>query len=137
MRAGLRIVGQRGHPEVKDALIKFARWLRTHNDFPIRVPVYLRPEAELTNMSGENCSASFFGPWEHTVEPYIRIATGGYEKEKQEYGRDDALTGYLVSLAHEVIHYQQWVADNQLHQRGVAVKAANMVKAYALTTERP
>ncbi|MCX2980235.1 hypothetical protein EYC98_05055 [Halieaceae bacterium IMCC14734] len=91
----------------------------------------------MTNMRGDKCSASFFGPWEHTVEPYIRIATGGYESEKKEYGRDDALTGYLVSLAHEVIHYQQWVENNQLHQRGVAVKAANMVKAYALTIERP
>lgn len=137
MRSGIRIIGHRGHPEVKDALIRFSRWLRLNYDFPIRVPVYLRPELELTNMHGESCSASFFAPWDTTVEPYIRIATGEYEAEKKRHGRDDALAGYLGSLAHEVVHYQQWVKDSNLHERGVVAKASSMVKRYALTTEHP
>ncbi len=137
MRSGLRIIGHRGHPEVKDALIRFAQWLRNSCEFPIRVPVYLRPERELTNIHGEKCSASFFAPWDQTVEPYIRIATGDYEDEKRMRGRNNALAGYLGSLAHEIIHYQQWLKDNKLHNRGVAIKASNIVKKYSYTVSHP
>ena len=137
MRTGIRIVGHRGHPEVKDALIRFAKWLRKNYEFPIRVPVYLRPERELTNMHGEKCSASFFAPWDNTVEPYIRIATGDYQDEKLKHGRDNALASFLVSLAHEIIHYQQWLKDNEFHERGVAVKALNIVDKYAFTVDHP
>jgi hypothetical protein len=137
MRTGIRIIGHRGHPEVKDALIRFAKWLRNNYEFPIRVPVYLRPECELISMHGEQCSASFFAPWDQKVEPYIRIATGEYEAEKKEFGRDNALAGYLGSLAHEVVHYQQWVKDNNVHDRGVVVKASNMVKRYSYTVDHP
>jgi hypothetical protein len=137
MRTGLRIIGHRGHPEVKDALIKCAKWLRKNYEFPIRVPVYLRPECELTNMHGEKCSASFFAPWDNTVEPYIRIATGDYEDEKKEHGRDNTLASFLASLAHEIIHYQQWLKNNELKERGVAVKASNIVDKYSLTVDHP
>ena len=137
MRTGIRIIGHRGHPEVKDALIKFTKWLRHEYEFPIRVPVYLRPENELTNMYGKKCSASFFAPWDLNVEPYIRIATGDYDSEKRKRGRDNALAGYLASLAHEVIHYQQWIKDNNPKERGVAVKASNIVDKYALTVDHP
>ena len=137
MRSGLRIKGHRGHPEVKKALIRFAKWLRKNYEFPIRVPVYLRPERQLINMSGENCSATFFAPWDMDVEPYIRIATGDYEDEKSQEGRDNALAGYLGSLAHEVIHYQQWLKDNNLHEKRVVPKASKIVDEYALTTDHP
>jgi len=97
MRTGISIIGHRGHPEVKYALIRFAQSLRNNYAFPIRVPIYLRPELELTNMSGENCSASFFWPRDSTVEPYRRITTGEYESEKKECGRDDDVPPILSS----------------------------------------
>ena len=137
MRTGIRIIGHRGHPEVKDALIKFAKWLRHQYGFPVRVPVYLRPERQLTNIHGEKCSATFFAPWDREIEPYIRIATGDYDDEKANLGRDNALAGYLISLAHEVIHYHQWLKDNQIKERGVSVKAAKIVDQYALTVDHP
>jgi len=137
MRSGIRIIGHRGHTEVKDALIRFAKWLRKNYEFPIRVPVYLKPERELISMHGVYCSATFFAPWDQTVEPYIRIATGDYEDEKKEFGRDNALSGYLGSLAHEVVHYQQWIKDNIVHDRGVAAKASNIVKRYSYTVDHP
>jgi len=101
------------------------------------VPVYLRPERQLKNMNGTKCSATFFAPWDMDVEPYIRIATGDYDDEKAEKGRDNALAGYLGSLAHEVIHYQQWLKNNNPHDRGVVPKASKIVDEYALTTDHP
>ncbi|MCP3930378.1 MAG: hypothetical protein GY705_14900 [Bacteroidetes bacterium] len=136
-RSGLRIRGHRGNQEVKNAIIRFSKWLRQNYEFPIRLPVYLRPEKELTNLSGNKCSASFFAPWSMDEEPYIRIATGCYPSEKQELGRDNALAGYLSSLAHEIVHYQQWVKNNKLYEHGVSAKASIMVDQYATTTDSP
>src|SRR5262245_11522701 len=108
-RTGLRIRGARGNAEVRRALVRFARWLRQEHAFPIRVPVYLHPQAYVETMHGRKSSASFFAPWDRGVEPYIRIATGDYPSLKAERGRDDALAAFITSLAHEIVHYQQWV----------------------------
>jgi hypothetical protein len=69
IRTGLHIRGQRGQSEVRAALIRFARWLRSEYEFPIRVPVYLSPHELVRTMHGEDCSASFFAPWDRNVEP--------------------------------------------------------------------
>ena len=77
-RTGLRNHGHRGHPEVRAAMIRFARWLRANYEFPIRVPVYLSPHAYLMTRHGEVAFATSFGPFGRDTEPYIRIATGDY-----------------------------------------------------------
>jgi hypothetical protein len=88
-------------------------------------------------MHGEKVSASVFAPWDRTVEPFIRIATGDYAALKKELGRDDALAGCLNCLAHEVVHYQQWVATGEIGERGVARRARHIVDRYATTTDHP
>jgi hypothetical protein len=88
-------------------------------------------------MHGIVVTASFFAPWSPAVEPYIRVATGDYPAARKELGRDNALAGYLASLAHEVIHYQQWVATGSISERGVAVKARGIVEQYASTVAHP
>lgn len=137
MRRGLHIVGARGNAEVRGAIIRFARWLRGQYNFPMRVPVYLRPEPVLISMYGTKCSASFFAPWNRKEEPYIRIATGDYPQLKRQVGRDNALAGYLGSLAHEVIHYQQWIESNQTSEKGVARRADRIVDRYSRVVARP
>ena len=66
-RQGLRIRGRGADPEVRTALIQFARWLRSQYDFPIRVPVYLYPSEMLLTMHGERVSASFVAPGTGTL----------------------------------------------------------------------
>lgn len=138
-RSGLRIRGSRGHPEVCAALVRFAKWLRANYEFPMRVPVYLSPCETVTSIHGEEGTASFFTPFDHNVEPYIRIATGDYGACKEKEGRDNALAGFLASLAHEVIHYQQWVSGGHatVSERGVIRKASIVVNQYALTVDHP
>ena len=136
-RSGLRIRGERGHPEVRAALIRYARWLRREFEFPIRVPAYLLPGSQVRTMHGDLASASIFLPWDRAVEPYIRIATGDYPQERREYGRDNALAMYLGSLSHEVVHYRQWIETGESWERGVAVRAHHLVDRYAETTDHP
>jgi hypothetical protein len=137
VRIGVRIRGARGHPEVRRAFIRFARWLRQEYNFPIRVPVYLFPSEQIITMHGERVSASFFAPYDRSVEPFIRVATGDYVQLKKELGRDDALAACLNSFAHEVVHYQQWVATGNISERGVIRRAQSIVDRYAMTTDHP
>jgi hypothetical protein len=136
-RSGLHIRGHRGHPEVRAALIRYARWLRLNYAFPIRVPVYLSPRKTITTMHGEQASASCFAPWKPDDEPYIRIATGDYPKLHAERGRDNALASFLVSLSHEVTHYRQWIETGDLWEAGVVRRARAMVDRYATTVDHP
>jgi hypothetical protein len=137
IRTGIRIRGARGNPHVRAALIRFARWSRREYDFPIRVPVYLFPSEQIVTMHGHRVSASFFAPFDRRDEPFIRIATGDYLQLRTELGRDNALGGFLQSLAHELVHYQQWVATREISERGVIREARRIVERYALTTDHP
>ena len=99
--------------------------------------MYLSPRELLVTLDGETATASFFGPFDRTVEPYIRIATGDYEQERAARGRDNALASYLCSLAHEVLHYQQWIRGDELTEEGVADESVVWLDQYALTVDHP
>lgn len=136
-RSGLRIIGSRGRVEVKDAFLRYARWLRRHYSFPIRVPVYLFSTPTITTIDGSVASASFFCPFDPNENPHIRIATGDYDELLAETGRDNALASYLHSLSHELIHYWQWFETGETTERGVIVRARNMVDNYACDVDHP
>lgn len=119
------------------ALQRFAKWLRQEFDFPIRVPVYLNPHRHHITVEGEEASASFFAPFDPNVEPYIRIATGEYEDFVAEKGRNNALASHIISLAHEIIHYQQWLVDGNTSEEGIEEEAVAMMHRYAETVDEP
>ena len=136
--SGLRIRGERGHPVVRRALIRFAVYLRGRYEFPVRLPVYLSSRERLLTPCGEGASAAFWCPDDPDGKPSIRIATGDYPSWRAEIGnRDDALAGFLGSLAHEVIHYFQWLETGDTTERGVEVRATGMVRDYARTVAHP
>ncbi len=87
-------------------------------------------------MHGERVSASFFAPWSRRVEPFIRIATGEYPQLKKEWGEETALVSHLISLAHEIIHYLQWVETGEIWERGVVSRATAMTRRYRTVTSR-
>jgi hypothetical protein len=131
--------GQRGHPEVRRALNKFARWLRKTYAFPIRVPVYLFPSRTIITQDGLHGVASFVAPFKRYVEPLIRVSTGDYPELKRSRGRDDALAPFIMSLSHEVVHYFQWIEGGEpaVSERGVQVRARSMLRRYAEVAKRP
>jgi hypothetical protein len=133
MRAGLRVCGQRGNAEVKQVILKFAKWLRTECEFPIRVPVYLLPGENFLTIDGECCIASFFAPWERTDEPYIRLATGDYPTLKKKHGKYNALLMNIESMAQQIIRYQIWVKTGELSDRGVLKKGEQLVEKYLIS----
>ena len=135
--SGLRICGQRGHPVVRRALVRFGRWLRNEYEFPVLVRVYLSPHPYIIARDGKRCTAAIWIPDDENDYPYIRIATGDYEELREESNRDDALAVTIVSFAHEIIHYRQWIETDNLWERGVAVKAIGLLRKYEKTTSHP
>ncbi|WP_234288932.1 hypothetical protein [Listeria ivanovii] len=116
-RTGTRLKIERTvHPDLKRAFIEYAKWIRMEYDFPIRVPVYVKARETITTSNKEEVSASFFAPFCKEDEPYIRIATGDYEKLVAEVGREDAIFATLNSLSHELQHYYQWIDEEELDE---------------------
>ena len=69
------------------------------------------------------------------------IATGDYQETLQSRGRDNALAGILFTIAHELTHYQQWLNQLSMTQRGKEWQATfyanRMLDEYAETTDHP
>ena len=136
-RKGLRIRGGRGNPGQRRALIRFSRWLRTEFEFPICVPVYLFPSDHIiTKMDWKSCERVILLPYRRDAAAY-RIATGDYGRLKREQRRDDVLAAFICSLAHEIVHYQQWVMTGNTWERGVGRKVRAILRRYAAAVDRP
>ena len=141
-RTGIRFRYEKTvHPEVKRVCSQFAIWLRTQYYFPLRVVVYVKGTKFIKTKDGENVVGSFFEPFSYLDEPYIRIATGDYGELTHIWGDDNALASILLSLAHELTHYYQWINNIQLTPIGrerQATRYANYIlDEYSLTREHP
>lgn len=138
-RRGLRIISRSGvHFEVVKATQFLAIWLRKKYKFPIRIPVYLSPQVDLKSSSCENrVSAKFFAPYDQSEEPYISVSTGRYYSECKEEGRDNALASILGSVIHEVLHYQQWINNEELSEAGIDENTDEILEDYATDAVDP
>lgn len=130
-RSGLRLRSEKGvSPNVKEACLNFAKWLRLNMEFPIRVVVYLKKDYQIKSKnSKEMVSASLFIP-DDKIEPFIRIATGDYEELVTERGVENAIFAILNSMAHEIIHYQQLIEDREFYEEEAEKGALELVEDY-------
>ena len=141
-RSGLRIrFTSDVNPEVREACLKFGKWLRMEYFFPIRVPVYVKGKKYIQSMDGEMVYGTFFQPYSKTDEPYIRIATGSYTENLIKLGRDEALALILETMAHELTHYFQWINDIKLTETGYERQASSyatyILDEYASVVDQP
>ncbi|MCO7127607.1 DUF2750 domain-containing protein [Sporolactobacillus shoreicorticis] len=132
VRTGLRIRSEKGvHAKVRDSCINFAVWLRLNRDFPIRVVVYLKKSVQIkTVVSKELVSATFFAPYDKNSEPYIRVATGDYDELVRNSGEAHAINAILTSMAHELVHYQQWIEDRNFDESEAEHEASKLADDY-------
>lgn len=132
-RTGLRLKFDTDvDPEVRRAIKEFCKWLRQEYFFPIRVPIYVKTSYKIKTMDGELVYGTFFGP-------YIRISAGDYYDTVQKNGKDNALGYYLVTIAHELTHYFQWINDIKLtrigYERQATAYSGYIIDEYKETRE--
>lgn len=132
-RSGLRVRCQKGvEPAVRQSCLNFPVWLRSTIEFPVRVVVYLKKDYQIKNKySKELVSATFFAPYDKAIEPYMRIATGDYEELVSKRGEIDALWAILRSMAHEIVHYQQWIEEKEFDETEAETKGEELLDAFA------
>lgn len=141
-RKGVRLCFNKAvDKEVKRACKEYVSWLRTQYEFPIRVLIYFKPSKYVTTSTGEKVSAIFFGPYDKSLEPYIKISVGDYPDLLEEVGKDNALAAMLHSITHELSHYYQWIKEidfsSEKRERQAKYYAAEIVYDYSETREHP
>ena len=132
-RTGLRIVARKGvSSDVREAILRFASWLRVHYEFPIRVPVYVSSMNYVKTIGGEERPSIFFAPSKKSVEPYISVAAGDYDVLVDEQGsKENALCSILYSVAYQVLQYQKWYFETGWSEATLNRKQEQMLSAYA------
>lgn len=127
--------------EVREAFLRFVKWLRKEYYFPLRIVVYVKESARIKAKDGELVVGTFFEPYEYSMQPHVRVATGDYLELKNSIGRDDALASILMTLAHELTHYFQWINNLDLTPLGRERQATRyshfILDEYAETCEHP
>lgn len=125
-RSGLRIRYDKGvDAEVKRAINDFVVWLRQKYTFPIRVVIYVKATDRVKARDGEMVCGTFFGPFDKSMEPYIRISTGDYLELLEKRGKDNALSSIIWTIPHELTHYYQWLNDLDFSSVGKERQANN------------
>ena len=98
-------------PEVRRACKDFAKWVRQEYYFPVRIPVYVKSAVRIKAKDGDRVCGTFWRPDDYNEEPYARIATGDYPQLREKRGTYNALAEILLSMAHELTHYFQWINE--------------------------
>ena len=142
LRSGLRLRFETGvDPEVKRACQEFCKWLRREYFFPVRVPIYVKAAEQIKAMDGDMVSGTCFLPYDRKEEPYIRVSAGDYYEMEKRRGQDNALAAILMSIAHELTHYFQWINNLELtpigEERQASAYAGFILDEYAETREHP
>lgn len=126
VRRGMRLKFDNGiDGEVRRSCKDFCQWLRTRYYFPIRVPIYIKNSSKIRTFDNDLAYGTFFEPKDHYMEPYIRVAAGDYEELLKHYGKDNALAAILLTIAHELTHYFQWINDINLTEIGMERQATS------------
>jgi hypothetical protein len=141
-RTGLRLKFEKGiDAEVRRACKEFCKWIRTEYYFPVRIPVYVKKSKYIKAMDGDFVNGTFFKPFNKIEEPYARIATGFYHEDLLKRGKDNSLASVLLTIAHELTHYFQWINNIQLTEIGEERQATRYARLildeYAQTHEHP
>lgn len=142
VRRGMRLKFDVGvDEEVKRSSKAFCQWLRTRYYFPIRVPIYIKNSLRLKTIENNLAYGTFFEPENHYMEPYIRVSAGDYDELLKDYGKDNALAAILLTIAHELTHYFQWINDIHLTEIGMERQATAyaqyILEEYKETREHP
>lgn len=128
--------------EVRRACKDFAAFLRKEYFFPLRVVVYIKNKSKIVAMDGDKVYGTFWSmDDDYTIEPHIRVAAGDYTELCNKWGKDSALTAILLTIAHELTHYFQWVNSLDLtpigQERQATRYARFVLDEYAETRAHP
>lgn len=96
-------------PGFRKLCIQFVGWLRKNYSFPVHVNIYIKDREKIRLLGGQMAYGGF--RYFENRPPYIRIPARVEPHLREEYEDTEIYCAILSSLAHELTHYYQWVAD--------------------------
>jgi hypothetical protein len=130
-KKGIIIKNNSVNSEIIKECVEFAKWYQKRIQHSIPVVVSLEnAEYVITKKTKEKVSAIFWGPYDKNESAKIIIATGEYDYLVKKYGKFNALKAILGSLAHELIHYQQWIENRKANEQEARNKGKELVFQY-------
>lgn len=116
--------------QVVKSICLFTEWLLKTIPFPRKLSIHLINKSELITSKGEAATGSFFAPFDPAKTSQIKIAVGDFQDESKECGASFVLQNYYYTLAHEIIHYQQWIEKKPFREREANSKAEDLVDRF-------
>ncbi|PJI07265.1 MULTISPECIES: tetratricopeptide repeat protein [Clostridium] len=129
IRGGLRIRYE-SHMDLqlKDIIIEFARWLRKKYIFPIRLTIYIRYEYKSKANNSDKFLASFLEPDSEKYNPHIRVEVKNHRDDVDD--TNEFRKYILISIAHEIIHYMQWIKKVDFCEKEAEYKSEKLVQLF-------
>jgi len=120
--------------DLKQIVQAFVRWIRKNYCFPIKLNIILMDSQYVVNsLTGEEVSASIFLPFDKSQSPRAQVSIGDY-KSLDVDNLFCAECAVLVSIAHEITHYYQWLKDEtgqgELSEKQARYKSKQVVNKY-------
>lgn len=107
------IYDKKANKEVKRACVNLEKWLSKNIYFPVKLYVYIRNSIRVKTTKGESVVGRLSVPKnrEHIEngDVFDEIAIGDYKKLLNTKNKSVALADILDPIAHEIIHYFQWI----------------------------
>ena len=137
-RHGIRVVVRNGvAKDVRVAVHKFIDWIRGRKEFPVRFPIYIKPNKLLIGKDGAETGAVFFEAFDKE-EPYLSVAAGDYEDWVEELGnKNDALCTILYSVAYGIACYESWIEGTKVTKGDTEKRKRKLMDAYMQDVDSP
>lgn len=128
-RCGLRIRCLDGiELQLREIVIEFGKWIRTELDFPVTVTVYLRSKYISKINNKETFLSAFYVPDSRGYNPYIRVDVENHKDNLNDI--NEFRKSILVSIAHEIIHYMQWLEELDFCEEDAENKSEQLVEKF-------
>lgn len=128
-RCGLRIRCLDGiELQLREIVIEFGKWIRTELDFPVTVTVYLRSKYISKINNKETFLSAFYVPDSRGYNPYIRVDVENHKDNLNNI--NEFRKSILVSIAHEIIHYMQWLEELDFCEEDAENKSEQLVEKF-------
>lgn len=140
-KQGIQVIGNHCNQELKLAICRFVKYLKTQYEFPVLLKIILCDSSELISPFDQDTCVSFSWVPDEPTDiyryPYILCTTGDYLKDKEKRGRDNALAAYIHDIAKHILRYQKWLKTGSINVYAINIKATEILDQYAETREHP
>lgn len=119
-----------GHvdPHLRSIIVEFIGWMRSNYVFVHRVAIYIREQYMSKQRNENDFSASFIAPFCKDDDPFIRVNLANRQLDTENI--ENLRYSVLISIAHEITHYFQWIADREFSESEAEQNADQMVEQF-------